>query len=312
MIMPHFLLLVLLFAQEETSDPFAQLNPESFQVRSLPSLFSPTAIAFAEGKCYVACDHLEGMPGIYLLPESQRKPGLVFYMPQVAVEGLTVGEGVLHVVSSRTLSSEPQPGQIQTMAINSRQALGSWSPGIEAACTDERSQCGIVAAWQLDKDQWLVVTKQNVAEISLFRRSGASFRREISLPLYAKGMQLVLTSFTVIGDSLVFLASNRWALIAAPIKDLYTPNAWRLQTKVVFDLSPLKKRFPIGNVDMRIDGYAEDFTFDDKGRLYVLLNNRGYDYDNADIGKGRSHPKLVIYAPMVKESTTPLVAPEGN
>lgn len=299
MVAASLLCLFLSFQEGEPVNPFASLDANRYTVRPLTGLISPTALIFVKDTLFVGCDLLEPMPGIYrIAPEGQANPGLVFHMPQVAIEGLSHGtDAKVHVAASRVFSAYPKEwrGQIQTVNLKDLQQTALHKPGLDPLCSDESHQCGLVAAYPLGERQWLMVTRQNVAEIILMRFDGTDWSRIISLPVFVDGRQTTLSGFALMDKQLVFLSQNRWALSTAPLKDLFAPNAWRLQTKKVLDISNLKREFPVENTVLQLQGFAEDFAFDAQGNLHVLLNNRGYPFTPKGFEREKRDPLLITY-----------------
>lgn len=295
----HFLLFWLMLPPTVKIPEFASLDPNQFSSNPIQGMTSPTTVTALNGKLYLGCDLLDARPGIYRVLSHQGpvQVGLVFHLNQHALEGVSQAKGRLYVASSRIFSPYPEDwrGQVLVLEEQERRTVLSLPVDLLSRCSGGSFECGLIGAAPLD-DSWLMVTKQNMAEIHHYTKREGAWTKTLSLPVTVAGRYGVITEFKVVGDWLVFLMRDRWLLSAARIQDVFVPGAWRLNTERVFDLSPLRLLFKISNPGLLSDGFAEGFAFDEMGQLFVVLNNRGYLFDDTPHGKARSEPFLISYS----------------
>ncbi len=290
------LILSLLASDGETPTLFPGLQPNHYSVKRLPKLYSPTAITSLKGQLFIGCDLLETRPGIYRYDAETQQTTLVYHLPQTELRGLSTSDERLVGASARVFSSQPKDWQAMayTFEIGKKQAIESIDLELPAKCATGEFKCGLSSVIMLGPDKLLAIT-QNPSQLHIYTRKESGQWSSDRNMLVTLGRQTATVSeAAVMGDQLVFLVRNRWQLSAVPLATVLEPGTWRLVSEPVFDLTPLKQAFPIQVSSMTAAGYAEGFAFVD-GRLYIVLDNRGYDFTLARGESDSISPLLIVY-----------------
>ncbi len=295
------LFLALLVSDGETTSPFTQLSPDHFTVKRLPKLFSPTAVTIWKDQIYLGCDLLDSRPGIYRYDSESGKSTLVAYMPQTELRGLSSSDGKFVAASARIFSTRPDDWQGQALLyeIAEKRKLQTIDLQIPAKCVTGEFSCGLSSVVLAAPDKLLAITI-NPSELNVYTRGqDGHWSNQHNLMVTVNRQSVEISEAALIGEQLVLLARDRWALCAVAMSEVLAEDAWRIDATPVFDLNPLKKAFPIGVTSLVSSGYAEGFAFD-KGRLLVVLDNRGYNFTMEGEESDRKSPVLVIYEPPKK------------
>lgn len=311
------LILSLLGSDGETPPLFSGLQPDQYIVKRLPKLYSPTAITAVKDKLYIGCDLLDARPGIYRYDAETEQTTLVYHLPQTELRGLSTSEERLVAASARVFSSQPKDWQAKafTFEIGRKQALDTIDLELPAKCSSGEFKCGLSAVVMVSPDKLLAIT-QNPSQVYIYtRKESGQWSSDRNMLVTLGRQSATISEAAIVGDQLVFLVRNRWQLSAVPLASVFEPSTWRLVSEPVFDLTPLKKDFPIKVTSMTSNGYAEGFAFAND-RLYIVLDNRGYDFSlDRDEGDLVS-PVLIVYekhkqpAPTVVKTPADLPEPD--
>jgi len=287
----------------------SRLDRTQFEIHELNNSFSPTALLFKGESCYLAADLLEPQPGIYLLARQKQggfNAGLVQFLPQQAIEGLSLDSNGLFCVASNRMFSpfdHDWANQLTLVDMGTRQVVERAFIDTPNTCPDGTVDCGIVGAWPRPDGTWIAVTKQGLPSLLLLVRErmagdrpGFKVARRLQLKWSRK--YPVITDFQIRDDQLIFLLRDRWLLATANLASLQDPTTTTLDLETAFDFSSIKPLMALVNTRLSFGGIAEGFDFDAAGNLYILCNNRGFAFRNATGEVGVIKPRLVIFAPV--------------
>ncbi|MDJ0836147.1 MAG: hypothetical protein QNK37_06485 [Acidobacteriota bacterium] len=288
---------------------FTRLDPNRFEVLTIGRIQSPTSVLWHRGRLFLGADLMEPQPGIHVVnryPPGRYRADIFFHLPQQEVQGIRLIEnGNFEVFSSRFFSPSRRDWNNQIIVVNAdrRRVEERIDIPVDNLCSDGLPDCGMVAAFPLDKDRLVVFTRQRPARCILLSRDkeGMVEQRAMSITL---GRKLPLISEVVLtGKRLLFLLKDQHMIAETSLADLETVleqvkrTANRLELKPVLDFRTLSRRFATENPTYDFGGLAEGFTADYLGRLYLIFNNRGYQWRRTPDGGTDRNPRLLVLTP---------------
>lgn len=296
-----------LYGGEPADDPFAHLDPSRVAIVDLHNILSPTSIAWKEDRFYLTADLMEFKPGIFMLTQNEAGNFLahpVKLLPQQALEGLTLMRNGWLVTSQRFFSAYEEDWTNQLLVLEKSQfrMLNRQIVNVDNVCADGTVNCGIVGAVPLENDQLLVVTRQRLAQLHVLAWKDGAWESLFHYPVGLENKYQDVSEVRRIGDQLYLLFPGEWAIGRLPMEKVLEVQVRKQDFASVFSFKSLRNKFSVKNARLHYDGMAEGFDFDDKGNLWVVINNRGFAYRRISSTSFTGKlPKLLIFPKAVDE-----------
>jgi len=297
---------ILIAFASEPAFRFSALNSEEVIIRPLLNISSPTGLMWHDGDLYLCADLMAPRPGIYRLIREKDKPWravLVQDLPQQELQGLTMdARGRIFAASSRFFSHSEEDWKNQVLILDPdrRRILDRTVLPMGNLCGSGTPECGLIGVVPTaDPDRLLAVTRKALARLYVLSRPNARSAWTIArdLPLWGEKTMPTVTEVQADDTHLYFLLQQRREIARVPRAALAEERRDRLELETVFSFSRVSERLPLRNTSLTYQGCAEGFTTDDRGRLYILLNNRGFAWRDPPDGVSEPYPKLLIFEP---------------
>jgi len=255
---------------------------ETAQILNLKGVVSPTGVLVQGHHIYLTADLLESRPGLFLLdrrdPEEVARRITTWTLTDV--QDLSIYQESLLISASRVLKGEAADWSSEFFSYHlERHQLGARNklPAV-ILCPDLRPECGISCVIQLGADRILALRPQEPPRLIQYWKVQGQWQQVSARSLYLRGRPPAISSMRREGEQLLFLIRNRWLLTVVDLVDTVETGTLKLPLKRFFDLSFLRDRLVVDSNIKVADGLAEGVDIDEQGDLWVVINNRGYDY----------------------------------
>lgn len=279
-----------------------QLDVTRTEVHALNGIDSPTAALWLDNQLHLGADLLETRPGVYRISPNEKGElwaSLVHFLPQQEIEGLNLGpEGRFYAASNRWFTHQREDWKPNLLEIdhNAREQLSRTPFDVDTACGDGQPRCGVISIIPLDSKRIAVFTKRKLARVRLFIKDKDAWKERFNAPIRSMGRYPVVSEVKRFGDRFVFLLKDQRQFAEMPIADLNDTNDKRwLDINPVFNYRILDQRLKPSKLRLITEGYAEGFTTDAGGNLYVVFNIRGYKWTKSPDNVLDTRAKLVIF-----------------
>lgn len=269
----------------------------------LSGIESPSCLRFCNEQIFLTADVLEAKPGLFSVTDRSAETWQVHLdmaLPLWDIQGLAdcpVDTALL--VSAKRYTADPNQwhAEILTVAPAHKQILDRGLLDLECTCRDQRPDCGMTAAIEIDDATLLALKAANPAALVSYHRQGSMYTRIGYRTITVNQVSCSVSDMRVYQDQLLVLVKDKWLVAAAPLSAAIDSSWEKLTLKPTFDFSHLKQAYRVESFELYTRGMAQSMDIDESGRLWLLLNNRGYPFKRYRHSAQASDPRILVFEP---------------